>query len=164
MKVSIDPGIGGLGLALWGDKNWRVRPVNPKIVMNINPSSKAEGLVQKTTSILEKIHGEIECYDVSDVYCEMPAFFDTVGGAMVAKRGDLSKLTYFVGVVGGYCYSRNIQIHLVPVTVWKGQTTKEMVERKIHTILPNIKQTGVKSHGYDAVGIGLWAQGLYKRS
>ena len=76
-----------------------------------------------------KVVGEICKVAMVDlVGIEYPAFFNSAGGTMVAKKGDLLKLTFLVGII--YTYVRRhqgIKVLLVPVNEWKGQLPKEIV-------------------------------------
>jgi len=160
--ISLDPGITGTGVAVWKRRDWRKTLTNPVWCCNMYPKGKGD-YVCKTISLLIKIEDLMNAYRVTDLYCEMPEFFDDAGGHMAAKKGDLGKLTYFVGAVAGLCYTRGVVFHPIEPSKWKGQTSKEMVIRKIEQILPEIHELNPKSHTYDAIGIGLWAQGYYKR-
>lgn len=163
MILSVDPGVSGTGVALWRGKTWKKTVCNPVWAENLYPREKGD-YVHKTNLLLARLETLISETTVTDLWCEMPQFFDDAGGHMAAKKGDLAKLTFFVGAIAGLCYKRGIRFHPVEPSEWKGQTSKEMVIRKINTVLPQIHELKPKSHSYDAIGIGLWAQGFYKRS
>lgn len=96
------------------------------------------------------------------IVCEYPAFMPTPGGIKVAKRGDLVKLAHVVGVLHCRMYASWGTFELVPVNIWKGQASKDIINNRIAKILPwkeRVKagMTINRSHDWDAVGIGLWA-------
>jgi Holliday junction resolvasome RuvABC endonuclease subunit len=162
MIITLDPGISGTGIAVWSSKKWKEQLVNPVHCENLYPKEKKDFVV-KTNSLLRKIENLFEIYDIKELWCEMPEFFDDAGGHMAAKKGDLVKLVFFVGAVAGICYTNGVHFRSIKPSEWKGQTSKEMVIRKIRYLLPEIHRINPKSHSYDAIGIGLWAQGFYKR-
>lgn len=162
MKMSVDPGVTGTGIAIWEANDWKFKLTNPIWVGNLYPN-KDSGFNDKVSDILTKIYDLTQKYGVTEIWCEMPEFFDDAGGHMAAKKGDLTKLTFFVGAIHGFCIFNGIKFHPVTPSTWKGQTSKEQVIRKIEYILPSIVNLNPKSHSYDAIGIGLWAQEFYKR-
>lgn len=161
MIASIDPGSSAMGLALWNPDDWKVRLAHPEFIVNIYPGNHADSH-DKILEILWYLDNKFKEFKVTEVVSETCEYFDTAGGATVAKEGALVKLARSVGAVEGLCHSMKIPLTLVLPREWKGQTSKEMVDRKVRTILPNLP-SHAKSHNIDAIGIGLWAQGFYKR-
>jgi hypothetical protein len=99
-------------------------------------------------------------YQTELVVCEYPAYFDTVAGNMVAKKGDLLKLTYLVGLIAGRVHP--VPFRLVPVNAWKGQLPKEVVIGRLEKLYADTQCAGkLNSHSYDACGIGLHVKGLF---
>lgn len=97
------------------------------------------------------------------VALEWPRYFESASGEMVAKRGDLCKLAYCAGAYGRVAVgSFGCKLCLVPVNEWKGQLPKPIVEWRIVECLgpKNIAALGIKSHAWDAVGIGLYLRGV----
>jgi hypothetical protein len=91
------------------------------------------------------------------VAIETPMFMPgTRQGAMVALRGDLVKLAMLTGLLMGYLRDPCI---LVPVNQWKGQLPKKVVERRVKDVITAklAKRMELRSHMWDAVGIGLYA-------
>jgi hypothetical protein len=126
---------------------------------NVYAPSNLNCWKKKGFYIAQKIHQQnsLEGYHITRVYIEMPAFFESSEGAMVARKGDLVKLTWFVGLLCGMFYP--IPTELIEVNKWKGQLPKEVVERRIKKIDPAYHN--LKSHSYDAVGIGLYVKGEF---
>lgn len=164
MYLSIDPGITGTGWALWnvGDdwhecrKPWSVGIWNPPGKLAWEDRALWLGLeLWKLNFVKERI---------DQVWIEYPAFFETAGGTMVARRGDLLKLTYCVGVLAGVMSHHGKKIYLIPVRSWKGQLPKEVVERRVRRLVGDHAMDGTRfrSHIYDAVGLGLFAKGCFR--
>ena len=147
MKITIDPGINGTGWALW--KSWKL------VDTGIFYAPAKLDWIEKCQAIESKcIYLERE-NPITDCYLEYPAYFDSVGGNMVAKRGDLLKLTFLVGLI----YAVFLKSHLIPVRTWKGQLPKDVVIQRIKQLLPPETYMNFKTHVWDAVGIGLHVKG-----
>lgn len=86
------------------------------------------------------------------VYIEYPAFFESFGGQVSARKGSLVKLAVVVGMTFNACRGRGLRPQFVNVNDWKGQLKKKIIERRIRRVVPGIE---LKLHEWDAVGIGL---------
>ena len=80
---------------------------------------------------------------------------------MTAARGDLQKLTFLVGNYAALTWRYGIAFYPWLVNDWKGQMSKIAVEKAIKRRLHDIEILGVDSHMWDAIGIGLHAQGHF---
>lgn len=153
--LGIDPGLSGTGWAVLDDGGNLVLSG----VLNFT-SGKEEW--QKRAIKYGKVVGEICKVAMVDlVGIEYPAFFNSAGGTMVAKKGDLLKLTFLVGII--YSYVRRhqgIKVLLVPVNEWKGQLPKEIVVMRIIRKLGKKQTKKLKSHDWDATGIALHLSGV----
>ena len=150
--LTIDAGLNGTGVAIWTSRLTFIK------ALNLYAPKKLEWQ-DKGHYIISKILQQRTCgYNIKNVYVEYPAFFQSVGGEMVARRGDLVKLTWFVGLVCGVFYP--IKVNLITVMEWKGQLPKEVVERRIKKAHP--EYVGYKDHCIDAIGIGLYVKGEFK--
>lgn len=151
--MAVDPGLSGTGWVIFRDNN-------KNFVLNgvINFRGK-EFWDERAMNIAHALCNIAQSEDVNRIYCEYPAYFDSVAGQMVAKRGDLLKLTYLVGCIAGFL--EPIPMILVPVNKWKGQLPKEVVKNRITNILGEKKCRVLKSHDWDACGIGLNAMGYF---
>lgn len=97
-------------------------------------------------------------------YIEWPSFFASAVGHAAAARGDLVKLTFGAGFVCGQLRREfGCLIEPIPVNDWKGQLPKSVVIGRIRKILGKdaCRKLGIKSHAWDAVGIGLYAKGHF---
>jgi len=75
-----------------------------------------------------------------------------------AARGDSINTAYLIGAMYHFLTERGCKVDLVDVRKWKGQMTDQAVEAMIKRVIG----TGeFKQHAREAVGIGLWARGLF---
>lgn len=161
--LSIDPGLGGTGIAVWDRYSWSASIVRgPTTSFNVFDKSRSDNLSDRIDNILGQFYTLLS--SASEVHMEYPEYFDDLGGNRTAKRGDLVKLTFVAGAIFGCCYSCGVKVKLYKPTTWKGQLTKDQVEIKIRHILEGkCDLSGVKSHSWDAIGIGLFGQGKFHR-
>jgi len=80
-----------------------------------------------------------------------------------AKRGNLSKLSYLVGMYGASCFERGISIRIIPAREWKGQLKDPMVLSRVQD-LTGIQLKKSEQHIADAIGMGLSLQGMFYRT
>lgn len=160
VSLSIDPGLSGTGLAAWNRQDVLAKNRNmlPLFVKNLYPDKECPTLMMKTRDLLAKIDANCAGTVVKNIWMEMPAFFDDASGHMVAKNGDLLKLTFFVGAVASHF--SDCKVKLFTPQEWKGQLTKEQVISKLRDINPRLE---AKSHGWDAIGIGYFGTGIFTR-
>ena len=136
--VTIDPGLGGTGWAVFHKKELK------KWGTYYPP--KGKDWKEKAECVVNEL-GHIEQHSafgrVVKMFCEWPSY------QTVAAQNTMSvvKLAY---LIGGICtYYTNVT--LIPVVKWKGslpkEVTKKRAERYFHC-------KGFKSHAADAVGIG----------
>ena len=147
MIITIDPGTNGTGYAIW-DKEWKL------VAWGVLRSKKKEW-EEKMEEISFKLRTKVKSYNLSKGYIEEPAKFQGTFGTMVANRGDLVKLSIFVGYIKGYI---RIPVESVPVISWKGQLPKEVVIQRIKRLLPKVN---AEDHSWDAIGIGLYLKGVF---
>ena len=94
----------------------------------------------------------VSCYIESVEYWEQNLISRTS-----AVRGNLSFLSYMVGVYSSVCFQHGIEVHLLPARAWKGQMDKEVTAERVRRV------NGItykNSHITDAVGIGFSLQGV----
>lgn len=158
--VTLDPGQ-RTGVALWSEPE-RDRLVAPNwvslwtggVCRVLTWAERCEALALKLGLLLRQ-------YNVSIVYCEMPAFFEGEKGHAAAAKGDVVKLAYLVGVYAGICHKDGVRFSVVPVREWKGQLPKPIVIQRVKRKLG--KSCGLyRGDQWDAVGIGLYIKGFFK--
>lgn len=160
LAMSLDPGVKGTGVALWNMETWGQEGSMPVDVFNIvpGPGSSWLGVAHGMAEDYRKV---FQNFNIARVDSEFPQFFDSAGGHSTAARGDLQKLTFIVGVYAGITWDFKAIWYPWLVNEWKGQLSKEIVERKILRRIPEVTKLGVESHMWDAIGIGLHAQGRF---
>jgi len=157
--LAIDPGINGTGYALWEKqpKGKTLRPVPSEVGVL---RKRFDSYVTTANWIADQLEG----YGTANliVTCEFPEFQTSASRSMGWMRGDLQKLTYLVGVLGRTF--RGGSFEPVPVSQWKGQLPKDVVTRRIVQELgtADCERLGIKTHAWDAVGIGLWRLGVFE--
>jgi len=93
------------------------------------------------------------------VIIEWPAFMESEGGTMVARTEGLVKLAAWCGAIRRTFRTLGLPVYHAKVGVWKGQTSKRIVNARIVKRLGAGVCRAFKDHIWDAVGIGLWAKG-----
>lgn len=160
--LTIDPGVSGTGFAIW-------EGVKQNMVLvdcgNIYACSDLKEWDNKVKSICETLRFRLFYpYTFNDVYIEMPQKFQGVSGDMVANSGDLVKLTLCAGFIAGYIYANydDLPLEFIPVNIWKGQLSKDVVKRRVIKKLGDTYNTSkIKSHSFDAIGLGLYVKGVF---
>jgi len=148
--MTIDPGLGGTGVAIWDAEAFNKRDALPVW----HKAFRKNGL----DKYLQEFTELIEWYGITKVWIENAHYHGTgsAKGQMVAQTGGLVKLAKFIGALQGLCYSLKVQIKTVDVPEWKGQLPKDVVNMRILRVWPECDCT---THDWDAVGIGLYLQG-----
>lgn len=155
--VTIDPGV-EIGWAVWSREHWTTKraPIATGVITRRAPQW---GLALKKA--VRALFKELDNFWIVDSFMEWPAFFESSKGQVTARSEALVKLSCGVGWIAGYLDVRDIDNKFIPVNQWKGQLTKPAVERRIKRILGADACKGFTSHDWDAVGLGLYAQGLF---
>jgi Holliday junction resolvasome RuvABC endonuclease subunit len=153
MRMAIDPGHGGTGYVIW-KMSWQY------VTCGIIAPSKSMDWETRGKIIAERMKYIRDFYRIKEIYMEYPAYFSSVGGEMVAKRGDLAKLLWLVGLIHGMVHPTHVE--LVRVTDWKGQLPKAVVEERLRKLLGKSYPKDCKSHSVDALGIGMYVRGIFK--
>lgn len=160
--MTVDPGIRGTGLCIWEKTLWCKKPANPLYVTNLMPQ-QYEDWQKVCRRFYEEISEVISTFNVLKCWVEFPQFFQSEVGMAATTKGDIYKLSCLVGVFEGAMWSYGGQISPIEVRKWKGQLSKDIVIQRIKKTLPDIEQLNVQSHSWDAIGIGLWAQGFINK-
>jgi hypothetical protein len=148
LKLFIDPGVLGTGLAFFedGGKLYSTYVIKPK----------GRSWEDRSQNLITFFGAYVRVPDLK-VYCERPQFMESGKGHTSARRGDLVKLVLVAGGLMGMCLSKNYYFEWVEINHWKGQLKKEQVDQRIWKRLR--KRFG--DHESDAVGIGLYHFGKF---
>jgi hypothetical protein len=109
-------------------------------------------------SLWGKFDEILEEYYPDVCFIEGVQLWGSVKSQTSAKRGDTFLLSY---LIGGYCHlctTRGVEFHIINPSTWKGQLPKEVVHKRIHKLLPELKYD-LSEHTMDAVGLGLYVNG-----
>jgi hypothetical protein len=151
----------GLGWATWDQDEWDdlVAPVE---FGTLYPTSNEDWL-QEVFSIVGKLQDRISWRRVKAVYCEEPVYFGSLRGDAAARGGSLVKLSVAVGAITQMCKTQapHADVELVAVRDWMGQLAEETMRKRITKRLGEEATKKVKSHAWDAVGIGLYKKGYF---
>lgn len=167
--LAVDPGLSGTGWALWTRPTTRRGFAAPPDAVGVFTPSKALAWDAKVSAIAMKLDEALAesefdpatCDGETLVVVEMPEWQGSVKRAMTWTTGDMQKLTYLVGYLGGY-YAPLYRYLPVLVRDWKGQLPKDVVQRRIERKLglDVCQHLGIKTHAWDAVGVGLYMLGV----
>lgn len=152
--ISIDPGSEGTGIAIWLSA---AMPYQTKILEYKNPNAKWEDRCDYICMLLEHEIRQRKQW-LRAVYCEQPQYMQTFKGVTAASAGSLMKLCTIYGRFLQISFSLGIKFIPVDIPKWKGQLSKRQVKFRVDRIIPGNNYT---SHAIDAVGIGLYAKGLF---
>lgn len=151
--ISIDPGLSGTGWARWSNTQLEAVGV-------IHDRAKDDTLAARCRGIASQILKHIHRFGDMHVFIEMPQHMASAKG-IAAQSGSVYKLAFLVGYLAADVYP--CEVIVVTPQEWKGQLPKDVVQRRIERILGRSKcrAVGIRSHAWDAVGIGLFALGKF---
>lgn len=154
MELAVDPGSTGLGWATFLPEYMTVYAAGTH-----DPSGS--NYLERSYNAACWVRKLILSQGVDTVYCEFPEFFQDARGHAAMVNGSALKLTYNVGQIAMVAMDCNCKFQTFAPTTWKGQLPKDAVEQRIRRYLGEdvCKRLGLRSHAWDAVGIGLFAKG-----
>lgn len=152
--ISIDPGVGGTGVALWIPS--KPYPIHTKLLQ----PDKTQTWTERMYYICEGLQDILHKYKPQEAIIEQPTFLRSKFGIAAAASGNLVKLSMIAGAILFVCKEYGCDSNTVLPARWKGKKKKEDTQRAIRRILPDLK---VKNHNtLDAVGVGLYHFGKLK--
>jgi len=154
---TIDPGLSGTGWARWDvyREGVALRECGvlsePKEFAGEDWWLRAWGLTARLTLAMRPVRGR--------AYIEFPQYMGGSVKGIAASKGDTLKLAFLVGCYSIALRKRDIDVHLVIPQRWKGQLPKDVVISRVRRELGDelCQQMNIRSHAWDAVGLGLWA-------
>ncbi len=168
MRMSIDPGLGGTGYAVWDPADWdrKVPPIDSGCV-----SATDGDWIKRMDVISDLLSLVCQQHRVDEAWMELPAFMEGGVGMTAARKGDLVKLVATFGSIAGRCFQGTrspycfnawtATLHPVEVHEWKGNLPKDLCQRRILKRLPGWTPKTGTTHEVDAVGIGLYCKGFF---
>jgi hypothetical protein len=173
--ISIDPGLSGTGVVYW-DRLGHPSTLLPVRADVLRPLMRQvrdaqlvdeDDLIARTRSLATQImtarsapgKALVSYVDLLTVVIEFPEFQASASRMMGWKTGSLQRLTFLVGVLVGM-FPATWRIQLVTPSQWKGQLPKAVVEHRMARDYgaATIRRLGIKTHAWDALGIGHWAR------
>jgi hypothetical protein len=152
--MSIDPGVSGTGWVVWDVAGTPLRcgVVTPRRAPHAL-------LIDRCMEVIAALRAAAEPGTLRVVVCEYPEYQESTVRAMTWTTGDMQKMTFLVGVIAHWAVSKGAMFVPVTPTIWKGQLPKTVVQQRIVRQLGEdvCARLGLKTHAWDAAGIGIWA-------
>ncbi len=130
----------------------------------IKETADDEDWAKRVEYLVDELDPIFERYSPSRVYIEYPEFQSSSGkGIAAAVRGNLTQLAMSAGAHYLQATLFLARPFLVPVSVWKGQLSKEIVEKRLSRLFSSrYSKTGaeIKSHAWDAAGLAVYGTGV----
>lgn len=158
--MAVDPGLQGTGVAIFRPEKFGTMPTMVDILKAPKDGdwwTRCHALSKAIANLVPNPYG-------TTVVCEMTQYMQAAHRQMSWKTGDMQRLTFLIGCLFATLQADGYTEFLpVETSGWKGQLPKKIVEDRIKRKLgaKACRNLGLKSHEYDAVGIGLWAMGEF---
>lgn len=160
--ISIDPGLSGTGVVHWIDGIPTYAAVMKPIMRDVREQLKngEQDLIPRARDLARNFILESGAFQQRNttVVIEFPEFQSGATREMGWKTGSLQRLTMFIGVLIGMM-PLPWRVILVSPSGWKGQLPKDVVIRRMTKVYGRelLERLDVKTHAWDALGIGHWA-------
>lgn len=155
--LAIDPGLSGTGWAYFNTEEDK-----PKAIGVIPSRDRGDSWWDRANQMAEYVYEETRQFAPRMVVCEMPQQMTSAAGLAAQGDANIYKLAFLVGTLAhasrGWWHCRFIPVF---PPMWKGQLPKSVVEKRIQRAVgpKRCARLGIRTHAWDAVGIGLWARG-----
>jgi hypothetical protein len=152
--ISVDPGVTGTGYAIWKER--RLLDVG-----TLHFRKEQTNWLDRARTVVGLLEHIMASCALTTFVIEYPNFMQGSGGRMVAASGDLVKLSVLTGMMVNVGCRQCRNVRLVSPNEWKGQLPKDVCQSRIIKAMPGMGMEKISNHAYDAIGIGLWAQGRF---
>ena len=158
--LGVDPGVQGTGWALVCNGGLRPRLLSAG---TITPRFSRADWVARMEDVVEGFDGVLATLTLDAVAMECPTFYGNLGGMAAAGSGALVKLCLLTGGLARCVQARpQLGLTLATPNEWKGQLSKHVSWQRCRHILHDaVEVERLTEHAQDAVGIALWALGLF---
>ena len=158
--VTADPGLAGTGWAVATLARSQVTVLPQK--WGVLRQASGRGWVHRAGKITEQFGIVLDTYQPSVVVLEWVGVWPgSLKSTTASFRGDLLKLAALTGMLVRECSVKrgttNIEVYLPVAQDWKGQLSKDVVERRLKA---RHGLTGIPNHACDAVGMLMSIQGV----
>lgn len=164
MILTMDPGTSSVGLAFWRTVAFKASMTEKRLV---RPPVLSRSLAMPPNT--DKVSGAIELaerivhdHDLRGVH-EFHVEWMTVYGSRMDAANDLIGIAYFTGLMASKIVAVGGRVQAYTAMEWKGNMPKAITEARIRKVFDDAghKLAARKSsHEMDAIGIGLFVQGL----
>lgn len=154
--MAIDPGLQGTGYAIW-NTNKKTAPYRVGVLNGGKGDWQTR--VDRIALAIRKLCRE---ENVDRIICEMMEHYNTASSQMAWSKGDLQRTMFLIGTLHGVTRKQVPYFRLVTPREWKGQLPKSVTIQRVEKALTakQCRNLGIKTHAWDAVGIGLWHLGV----
>jgi hypothetical protein len=159
MLLSVDPGVKTMGMVVLQVTHSGQVEIAAAHVVDLGPNDKRP-FDKQIENLIYALEIFAAPFKITEVACEYPIFFQNRRGMDTAAKGNLVEMAYCVGCVSGWARSFGATFIPVPVTDWKGQLPKPVVNERIAARI-DTSLLSKKSHDWDACGIGLYVKGKF---
>lgn len=160
--LSIDPGLSTTGWALFEVNEIMEEGKYIESGIILRPRKKCDWMF-RLEWVVANICAMVELAGITKVVIERPQVFMSGKGQAAGNAGSILKLTGLVytiygslglvGISGGKVVKAGVDVMLVGVSKWKGQTPKRITQRRI---MKHWRVLCEDHNEADAVGIGDW--------
>jgi hypothetical protein len=163
MIVAIDPSINELGWAVLFEKGPMVTtPLKdygtiraPQVLKSSSDEARMSWMIQQVESVIIEAVDPNLWKDFCTLVIERPQLWGAYKSVASSHSGSLFQLTLLVGALWNWGNEKFHEAVLVPVSTWKGQLPKEVVEKRMSEKYQVAFRT---SHEADAVGLADYYQ------
>jgi hypothetical protein len=158
--LAIDPGLQGTGLAFW-ESTQDTEPTWTDVISFRGKEDwifRAEMLAREIKSRLQNETTTGKMLGRLTMVCELMEMHQSARAQMMWKSGDFQRTLVYIGMIVAHTSKYVDEVVLTKPSEWKGQLPKPVVERRLRRLIGEAAcdQLQIKSHAWDAVGIGLW--------
>lgn len=170
--LSVDPGLTHTGVALFVNIRHRQSRSVPFQIASCKPQktwllqlpvkgSWESKCIRMSDLLVETINGNVDgirLCSIDKCLIESQQFWSASSKSVAAtSSGNIFKLSVLCGCFFRALVDRSVDCEFVSPGDWKGQTPKDVIESRVCKICNYSK---VQDHVADAIGIGLWYQGV----
>lgn len=155
--MAIDPGLQGTGFAIWH----RTNLVVPRICGVLRSRHGKGPWLRRVDDISTQVLDLCVYHSIGHVVCEMMEMHQSARAKMAWGGGDLQRTLVLIGTIHGLTRRHTPKFTLTPPSEWKGQLPKSVTISRVRKCLGKHAciKLDIKTHAWDAVGIGLWHLG-----
>lgn len=153
--LAVDPGTKSTGIAVWDSPSTTTNFVPHFVDLLI--ASDRDNWFTRAHAMSLQFRTMLIGLRPRSVVIELPEYY---GHDPATATQSIIKLTVLVGMMAALSYELDVpELQLIPVSQWKGQMSKGVVQRRIIKLLAPHDCSGYEDDIWDAVGLGLYHLG-----